>query len=82
MKTVVKNYLYPGDKIETASGMFIVYSFDGHLVKCSEFSKFDYDDSYFVGVRRLTLYEIGRLLKEVDGLNHNVFWLRDVDELC
>ena len=77
MNTVVKNYLYPGDKIDTASGRFIVYSFDGHLVKCSEFSKFDYDDLYFVGFNYLKLSFIADLLKESDGNNHEVFWYEE-----
>ena len=78
MKTVVKNYLYPGDKIDTASSLFIVSTkFDGLFVTCREYSKFDDDDLYFVGVRRLTLYEIARLLKDVDGLNHKVIWYEE-----
>ena len=74
----MKNYLYPGDKIETASSLFIVSTrFDGLFVTCREYSKFDDDDLFFVGLRWLTLFDIASLLKDADGLDHKVIWYEE-----
>ena len=77
MNTVVKNYLYPGDKIDMASGLFIVSSFDGQFVTGREYSKFDDDDLYFVGLSYYKLSFIADLLKEADGHDHEVIWYEE-----
>ena len=74
MKTVVKHYLQPGDKIDMPSGLFIVSGFDGLFVTCREYFKFVDGDLYFLGLHSLYLFEIARLLEDVDGLKHEVVW--------
>lgn len=63
-----------GMSINTLAGCIIIDDFNGHVVYCSEYEvDFDGDLSY-VGARVLTLPEIAKLMKEVDGRNYNVVW--------
>ena len=74
MKIFDDVYIKVGDEIDIETGYLYVEDFNGSIVTCEEYS---YDDDHFIyfeGVRRLTLYEIARLLKDVDGYDHNVFW--------
>lgn len=64
-----------GSEIDTVTGKLVVTGWNGHIAFVDEY-EFDYDteEEKKTCERMLTLSEIGKEMKEVDGLNHNVIW--------
>lgn len=72
-----------GTRISTVTGCDIVTGYNGSIVYLDEYEPdFDNnpDDLIKTGERMLTLYEIGLLMKELDGHNHNVTFESDTDD--
>lgn len=69
-----KIHIGKGSKIDTISGYIIVTGYNGSIVDCDEYVINDNGEPKKTDERRLTLFEIGHLMKEVDGLNYRIFW--------
>lgn len=76
MKIFDNDYIQSGDEIDIETGFLVLEDFNGSVVTCREYSYDDYG-FYFVGIRRLTLFDIASLLKDADGLDHKVIWYEE-----
>ena len=77
-----KNYITRDTQINTMAGYIIAEDYNGSIVECSEYIVNEDGSLEETDGRRLTLNEIGHLMKEVDGQNHKVFWIdpEDIEE--
>lgn len=75
------NYIKANDTINTIEGYLVVKGQNcGGLVYLDEYRVDDDGNEILSGKdRMLTLSEIGRVMKEVDGDNHNVCWAEEDD---
>lgn len=61
-------------EIDTAEGYLVVKSFNGSMVVVEEYIVGEDDMLFDNGERGLTLAEIGKIMKDRDGMNHKVVW--------
>ena len=69
-----KHYIKKGDTINTMAGYEVVTGYNGSIVYTDSYEIGEDEEPEKVGERRLTLEEIGHIMREVDGLNHKVFY--------
>lgn len=79
-----KTYIRTGSEIDTATGILKVTGYNGSIVYCEQYEPemtetengdyIDAGDMTKTDERRLTLEEIGQILKESDGQNNIVIW--------
>lgn len=69
-------YIRKGIEITTEAGCLVPTGFNGHIVYCDEYAPGEESPDEFekVGERKLTLLEIAREMKRVDGRNHRLAW--------
>lgn len=67
-------YITKGDTINTMAGYEVVKGYNGSIVDTDSYEIGEDGEPEKVGERRLTLEEIGHIMREVDGLNHKVFY--------
>ena len=68
MTEIIKN----GSEISTLAGYELVKGYNGSIVYTDSYEIDDDGNASMVDERMLTLEEIGHLMREVDGRNHNV----------
>lgn len=71
-----KDKIYEGATIDTLTGSLKVKFYNGSIVDLDEYTIDDNDNLVKTGETRLTLEEIGHVMKELDGLNHKVEYIK------
>lgn len=71
-----KDKIYEGATIDTLTGNLKVKFYNGSIVDLDEYTIDDDDNLVKTGETRLTLEEIGHVMKELDGMNHKVEYIR------
>lgn len=70
----MKDFIKTCDHIATVSGELVVTGFNGSIVDCEEYEINENDELIKIDDRRLTLNELGHIMKDLDGQNHTVIW--------
>lgn len=70
-------YIRKGDEIETVGGFEVVTAVRNGFAHTESYEVCDNGEMDRVGTRMLTAAEIGRLMKEVDGQNHMIIFVRE-----
>ena len=63
-----------GTEISTIEGKIVATSYNGSIVYFDEYTLNEEGEYEYERERRLTLCEVGKVMKELDGMNHNVIW--------
>lgn len=75
-------HIRKGSEITTLTGYLVVTGYNGSIVYCDEYTytdEADFDKCEKTGERMLTLREIEREMKEVDGGNHRLVYDEEED---
>ena len=67
-----KEQICKGFEINTITGGLKVTGYNGSIVYLEEYTANDDGNLEFTGESRLTLEEIAKVMKEMDGLNHKI----------